>query len=152
MKHLIFSTFMIIFILSFTPHAFAEKNSKERIVRFAKAHHEAVSDILTCFREGASNQEWGKALQDIVMAEIGLINSNDDYKSSKLYSKLANDLAPTQYPLFGFRIFENRLKNSGYEFSSFNEPFSGQHLLRFSRSYDKTVKIEFKQITTGETY
>jgi hypothetical protein len=151
MKHFIFSIFLI-FILSLAPHAFAENNSKERIALFAKAQQKAVSDILTCFREGASNQEWGKALQDLVMAEIGLINSDVSYKSDKLYSKLANDLTPTQYPLFGFRVYEKRLRDTGYEFLSFDDPFSGQHLMRFSGSYDKAVKIEFKQITTGGNY
>lgn len=144
MKQFILSTFMIIFILSCTPHVFAESNSNERISFFTKAQHQAVADVLTCFRKGGVNQEWGKALQDIVMAEIGLINSDVSYKSDKLYSKLANDLSSTQYPLFGFRVFEKRLNNTGYKFSSFGEPFSGQHLLRFSGSYDKTVKIDFK--------
>ncbi|MBT6337669.1 MAG: hypothetical protein HOJ48_00060 [Desulfobacula sp.] len=144
MKHLIFSAFILVFFLSFISPVNAGDKSKELIPIFANAQKEAVKDVLTCFRKGATAEKWGNALKDLVGAEIGMINYGVSYKSDKLYSKLASDLPPTQYPLFGFRVFEKRLKNAGYEFSSFNEPFTGKHYLRFANSYDKITGIVFK--------
>ena len=144
MKQLIFSAFMFGLILSFTPQVYAEDNSKALIPFFANAQKEAIKNVLTCFREGAPTEQWGNALKDLVAAEIGMINYGVSYRSDKLYSNLASDLPPTQYPLFGYRVFKKRLKNAGYELSSFDESFSGIHLLRLSNTYDKTVGIEFK--------
>jgi len=144
MRQLIFSALMFGLILSFTPQVYADDNSKELIPIFATAQKEAIKNILICFREGAPTEQWGKALKDLVAAEIGMINYGVSYRSDKLYSNLASDLSPTSYPLFGYRVFKKRLKNAGYELSSFDEPFSGRHLLRSFNSYDKTVGIEFK--------
>lgn len=122
---------------------YAGSQNQDLLQVYRNSQKQALAHILKCFREGAERRDWSKGIRSLVRAEMGMINYGVSYRGENFYSKLAEDLGPSQYALIGWRIFVKRLQNMGYDFASPDKMLQGSYRIRPANSSEPYVSIRF---------
>lgn len=80
---------------------------------FMQKQQESIGKIMECFVQVASPSEWALPIRDLLTAEMGMINYGISYLDPRMYSRFAEGLGPSEYPLFGWRVFQSRYADLG---------------------------------------
>ena len=114
----------MVFISTFQVDILQAGGSRSLMPVFIEKQQESIGAIMNCFLKGAGPSEWSLPIRDLMTAEMGMISYGVSYLDPRMHSRLAEGLGPTDYPLFGFRVFHKRyVDNGGIQFKAHDSFF-----------------------------
>ncbi len=121
--------FLFLTILLFVVSApgYAAGNGLNRYAMCQKDQQKAAKDLITALVQGRDQSLWATPVRDLVSAETCMLSYGGGYTSNRLYGRLAKDLKPGEFRKFGWRVFNARLNETGFELEPANSSF-GQSL------------------------
>jgi hypothetical protein len=112
MKKLIAAAFVVAVFLAGSEQTVSAGDG-DAIGFFWQQHERSVNGIMTAWRSGAPHTAYGGSLQELVSSEAGLLAYKVPSSHPKMYSRLAENLPGNNPEVFAWRLFRERLKESG---------------------------------------